>query len=310
MQGEGGTPSRRLAPHRPHQRSAQERRGPGGRRGRRLTRVCNSGRQFCAIWDRRQHEAAGPAGGTIPARAGETSPCRRSTTPRRDHPRARGGDVGRRVEGNFEQGPSPRARGRQKTGSHQHLRAGTIPARAGETSRAGSRAPRPWDHPRARGGDVRSSTSVVDVGGPSPRARGRRGRVRPCLRRGGTIPARAGETRSLRALKRIPWDHPRARGGDPATISASRFFQGPSPRARGRPAHADIPLRVGGTIPARAGETSPRSSSARRRRDHPRARGGDPGRKRRPSWSSGPCPRARGRPSTPIALDDLSVVFD
>ena len=141
---------------------------------------------------------------------------------------------------------------------------------------------------------MRSSTSVVDVGGPSPRARGRRGRVRPCLRRGGTIPARAGETRSLRALKRIPWDHPRARGGDPATISASRFFQGPSPRARGRPAHADIPLRVGGTIPARAGETSPRSSSARRRRDHPRARGGDPGRKRRPSWSSGPCPRARG----------------
>ena len=37
----------------PTGRSAQERRGPGGRRGRPLTRVCNSGRQFCAIWDRR-----------------------------------------------------------------------------------------------------------------------------------------------------------------------------------------------------------------------------------------------------------------
>ena len=70
-------------------------------------------------------------------------------------------------------------------------------------------------------------------------------------------------------------DHPRTRGGDVVAAFASAANVGPSPHARGRLHLVEGEADVGGTIPARAGETRVAVLEVDGRRDHPRTRGGD-----------------------------------
>jgi len=225
-----------------------------------------------------------------------------------------------------DEGPSPLARGRQDLAKVIDQREGTIPARAGETAAQWCDAQLPGDHPRSRGGDLSSPVFSDFTTGPSPLARGRPAAVRLRAASFGTIPARAGETRTHSRRAALPRDHPRSRGGDVYRPEAFVKGEGPSPLARGRPDHRRISQRGNGTIPARAGETPGPSPLARGRlpkvdsaesskgtiparagetelvpdaapssRDHPRSRGGD-----HSVWSSflrfsGPSPLARGR---------------
>ena len=132
--------------------------------------------------------------GTIPARAGETLTGMLAAHRSRDHPRSRGGNNEQTTSFLSDKGPSPLARGKLFGSGAVTPRSGTIPARAGETSRRYRLRSRAQDHPRSRGGNTSSCAPSVSTKGPSPLARGKHGTIYgvPYMRR--TIPARAGET--------------------------------------------------------------------------------------------------------------------
>ena len=238
----------------------------------------------------------------IPARAGETRRSH-STQPRFwDHPRSRGGNLAEMVRADAEKGPSPLARGKRGRRRPRLFELGTIPARAGETGCAVMPVRMPGDHPRSRGGNGACGRRAYWPAGPSPLARGKRGRLRKRKIKHGTIPARAGETSHRPVLFESVGDHPRSRGGNAAAWAAAVSDLGPSPLARGKPEAVLPTWLVRGTIPARAGETRRVLPVPRRRWDHPRSRGGNS----RPSTSvsalRGPSPLARGKPTSSMSL--------
>ncbi|EFL00787.1 LOW QUALITY PROTEIN: conserved hypothetical protein, partial [Streptomyces sp. SPB78] len=214
-------------------------------------------------------------GGSIPARAGSRRPARRPGGCR---------------------GPSPHARGAEAGALHPGPRPGSIPARAGSSRSCRRRCSRRGVHPRTRGEQQLALPEDPAAWGPSPHARGAVvGRAQTGEARG-SIPARAGSSRRLRAYWPAPGVHPRTRGeqvGDAEDVVAAR---GPSPHARG--AVDDHPSHEGGvgSIPARAGSGTCSGCWAQRRGVHPRTRG------ERWTWRemlprpSGPSPHAGSGP--------------
>ncbi len=110
--------------------------------------------------------------------------------------------------------------------------------------------------------------------GPSPRGRGNRGDGWPIDRRGGAIPAWAGEPGACALLFGERRGHPRVGGGTPGGRGGGAAVWGPSPRGRGnrsrRAAHNNLP----GAIPAWAGEPRPARRWRPHCRGHPRVGGG------------------------------------
>ncbi|EGJ72677.1 hypothetical protein STTU_p0064 (plasmid) [Streptomyces sp. Tu6071] len=107
--------------------------------------------------------------------------------------------------------------------------------RVGSTSWVTLRVSPSAEHPRARGLDGAWSFDLTPNAGASPRAR-----ARPAASPGGrvplgSIPARAGSTRSVHAVFVVVVEHPRARGLDTGQIAARVVAHGASPRARARP---------------------------------------------------------------------------
>ena len=152
-------------------------------------------------------------------------------------------------------GSSPRGRG---THRRRHLRGGVdrfIPARAGNTHAAQSRASSSPVHPRAGGEhyDVRSICVALD--GSSPRGRGTPAAFAgddSCCR---FIPARAGNTRTSRSRADPTPVHPRAGGEHAFQLGPKGVLGGSSPRGRGTQL-AEAPGAVSVRfIPARAGNT-------------------------------------------------------
>ena len=154
-------------------------------------------------------------------------------------------------------GPPPRARGRLVRGLDVALGPGTTPASAGTTRRTPVPPPGPWDHPRERGDDQEIELPPLNPSGPPPRARGRRDHPGHAGDDRGTTPASAGTTRSGPSRPHGSGDHPRERGDDTCWRSFIGTYQGPPPRARGRPQPRRSPRRPAGTTPASAGTTSP-----------------------------------------------------
>ena len=119
-------------------------------------------------------EEALAGSGWIPAGAGETRPSRERPAPSRVDPRGGGGDTSVNVRLPPDQGGSPRGRGRRREDADGRLRAGWIPAGAGET-RSRTAIRRPWRvDPRGGGGDTGGADATKSELGGSPRGRGRR----------------------------------------------------------------------------------------------------------------------------------------
>ena len=91
--------------------------------------------------------------GSIPARAGETFSRSRPPPATTVHPRACGGNAVCHWFPAAKGGPSPRVRGKQHLPAVGGLRAGSIPARAGETLPASGCPTSDGVHPRACGGN-------------------------------------------------------------------------------------------------------------------------------------------------------------
>ena len=172
---------------------------------------------------------------------------------------------------------------------------GPSPLARGKLRRCRARRTRPTDHPRSRGGNVCRNKNCKSLQGPSPLARGKLQRRHAVNSGRGTIPARAGETKSQRHTSSPVRDHPRSRGGNSGPAISTPSLSGPSPLARGK--RPDLGPRVcqRGTIPARAGETYRRGWRCRGVWDHPRSRGGNSPNGFPLMLLTGPSPLARGK---------------
>ena len=151
--------------------------------------------------------------GSIPACAGEA--LRHGRVCQRDQvdPRVRGGGPASETVAGVVEGRSPRARGRQDGLEVQRLHHRSIPACAGEATRASVASSACGVDPRVRGGGVTAAAGAAHGAGRSPRARGRRSVPTGDRWRSGSIPACAGEAASLTWWATSGRVDPRVRGG-------------------------------------------------------------------------------------------------
>ncbi len=115
----------------------------------------------------------------------------------------------------------------------------------------------------------------------------------------GSIPARAGPTRTCGGSGRSPRAHPRGCGADSTVASGITWHQGASPRVRGRLLRAGRGPELHGSIPAGAGPTRRPTCGAASGREHPRGCGADDGVGEHQATRVGASPRVRGRRAGP-----------
>ena len=111
--------------------------------------------------------------GSIPARAGETSIDTEHGTRIGVYPRTGGGNEGTRKKRFHIWGLSPHGRGKLWAKTRRFSPTGSIPARAGETSRARKGPPAIRVYPRTGGGNGSSLSSANSAWGLSPHGRGK-----------------------------------------------------------------------------------------------------------------------------------------
>ncbi len=109
----------------------------------------------------------------IPAGAGETQGCPRSSEESGAYPRWRGGNIKAVLFIVVSPGLSPLARGKPTSSGTAGDTIGPIPAGAGETTRQSSSRPRAGAYPRWRGGNRASAMTTRVTRGLSPLARGK-----------------------------------------------------------------------------------------------------------------------------------------
>ena len=201
--------------------------------------------------------------GSIPARAGETSSAALSYTSFEVYPRPCGGNAPLLHSDSSAQGLSPPVRGKHPAPKAASTDSGSIPARAGETSRQPTQ--RLYEvYPRPCGGNRKSEYVLLirvyprPSRGLSPPVRGKHPRFEAQLARGLSPPVRGSPTRVYPrpcggniAGRSIP-----ARAGEKAAIPARHLCgHGLSPPVRGKHWHGKSNGPIRGSIPARAGET-------------------------------------------------------
>ena len=193
--------------------------------------------------------------GLIPAHAGKTRAPWARAHATWAHPRSRGenGYPVDRIASTM--GSSPLTRGKQTGVEAANQESRLIPAHAGKTRgvclvRRASRA-----HPRSRGENLRREGVLRVAHGSSPLTRGKPVHRVDAELLGGLIPAHAGKTPTALTVSSRDSAHPRSRGENTRTVTASPPRRGSSPLTRGkRPGWA----RRGcarGLIPAHAGKT-------------------------------------------------------
>ncbi len=195
-----------------------------------------------------------PADRSIPAGAGEPLSTVSVPPGHTVYPRGCGGTSFspplRRPGG----GLSPRVRGNQVLEEVGSGVEGSIPAGAGEP-RSGRGLRRCWKvYPRGCGGTVRGSTPSLGRHGLSPRVRGNRVGPPLPLRRGGSIPAGAGEPMRPRRRNWLTTVYPRGCGGTQKRPGAKALLEGLSPRVRGNRPRVHAVTWPPRSIPAGAGE--------------------------------------------------------
>ena len=217
---------------------------------------------------------SGAAGRSIPAWAGEPTSTTWCGSRSAVHPRVGGGARGSNLAALPDEGPSPRGRGSpRRVDAHQYRRR-SIPAWAGEPPRSRHRPGCRWVHPRVGGGARRRAEYFLLCEGPSPRGRGsRRDQIR-CDSWHGSIPAWAGEPLIAQTEGGAAGVHPRVGGGANIRVGDTGGLRGPSPRGRGSRAAPPGRDRLGGSIPAWAGEPAGRCWPWPASGVHPRVGGG------------------------------------
>ena len=251
------------------------------------------GRGKLALWRHVQEH-----GRLIPAWAGKTSWRSAPRPSTAAHPRVGGENQGSASRVLGVQGSSPRGRGKRQAGRREAHADRLIPAWAGKTCDWRPSTPGTWAHPRVGGENVVAVISASGVAGSSPRGRGKRLDALEASLSEGLIPAWAGKTSSCAACPPSPRAHPRVGGENPPRQKPASNGRGSSPRGRGKPENAVVPVFKMGLIPAWAGKT--RGVGFRRRfgAAHPRVGGENLDGVSCWVGDSGSSPRGRGKPSS------------
>ena len=211
---------------------------------------------------------------SIPACAGEPqalSPTVQRTTV---YPRVCGGTQMAQMEGEDDNGLSPRVRGNLSPTTRLRLTGRSIPACAGEPRAERQNLPFPKVYPRVCGGTNPSRIIFILLKGLSPRVRGNLRSAAYTARADRSIPACAGEPVPLLHSTIYSEVYPRVCGGTPRRSCYAKSVRGLSPRVRGNPDSDRPPPPSERSIPACAGEPA---RSRRRRRSawvYPRVCGG------------------------------------
>ena len=152
-------------------------------------------------------------------------------------------------------GSSPRMRGkRHRVRGHGRGRR-IIPAHAGQTNPRQTPRITTTDHPRACGANRPRSRPGTFKNGSSPRMRGKRGGYTRLPRHVRIIPAHAGQTSPTCRTSVSATDHPRACGANYPNIASELWFDGSSPRMRGKRGNYAKARAASRIIPAHAGQT-------------------------------------------------------
>ena len=170
----------------------------------------------------------------IPAHAGKTPANCLERFTRTAHPRACGENREIAFGNWYEQGSSPRMRGKRGCRSMRPSGLRLIPAHAGKTPLRSSPQPSPPAHPRACGENCPTRVSVSFAKGSSPRMRGKRADVYRLSSPGGLIPAHAGKTDITNSDALTISAHPRACGENALPPAHRERSRGSSPRMRGK----------------------------------------------------------------------------
>ena len=193
--------------------------------------------------------------GLIPAHAGKTRAPWARAHATWAHPRSRGenGYPVDRIASTM--GSSPLTRGKQTGVEAANQESRLIPAHAGKTRgvclvRRASRA-----HPRSRGENLRREGVLRVAHGSSPLTRGKPVHRVDAELLGGLIPAHAGKTPTALTVSSRDSAHPRSRGENTRTVTASPPRRGSSPLTRGKRSGMERRGWAGGLIRAHAGKT-------------------------------------------------------
>ena len=181
-----------------------------------VDRACAMGRWGLSPRGRGIHEAGRgrlPAVGSIPVWAGEPKSWRQSKPRMWVYPRVSGRASGASATAVPQMGLSPRGRGSRDEDHRVDVPPGSIPAWAGEPRRNSAASAHARVYPRVGGGAGSGELASHVRGGLSPRGRGSRGGRRSTARRDGSIPAWAGEPRSIASISAAAWVYPRVGGG-------------------------------------------------------------------------------------------------
>ena len=173
--------------------------------------------------------------GLIPAHAGKTRQDRASYAGSWAHPRSRGENSVMRSFLPVGMGSSPLTRGKLELGPQPDDVPGLIPAHAGKTRAGYSLRHTSRAHPRSRGENSQSGSSLSASAGSSPLTRGKPGidvRTGMEVR---LIPAHAGKTTQDTSRSRWRRAHPRSRGENIGGHFLVVLIEGSSPLTRGKP---------------------------------------------------------------------------
>ena len=170
-------------------------------------------------------------------------------------------------------GSSPLTRGKPHSDSHATVKRGLIPAHAGKTVTASSRACQSAAHPRSRGENPGRPLIHETAVGSSPLTRGKRATVYRRVAGPRLIPAHAGKTKRRSAPRSSPWAHPRSRGENAKSALGNLGNTGSSPLTRGKRGNGCDHEEDRRLIPAHAGKTTGRMCRSTCSTAHPRSRG-------------------------------------
>ena len=295
--GKTGRTPRRLRGPPAHPRSRGENNGPT-RSGR--TRAGSSpltrGKRRCPM---RPYTAAR----LIPAHAGKTLACETCVTCYGAHPRSRGENKRSSSVHLYVLGSSPLTRGKHVPNPTRRGDKRLIPAHAGKTVTASSRACQSAAHPRSRGENFRRFEAPRGPPGSSPLTRGKQTYQLPAVTIGRLIPAHAGKTTPTASPSLPPGAHPRSRGENARAGRPLRSAGGSSPLTRGKRHCLDDVVIDVGLIPAHAGKTLSPLYFSMIWRAHPRSRGENTDEELANGESGGSSPLTRGKPGQILQVE-------
>ena len=211
------------------------------------------------------------------------------------HPRVCGENWSQLIEYGLSAGSSPRVRGKRRPAERFRLRAGLIPACAGKTYCTAPPTSVATAHPRVCGENRPGRVHVDDLGGSSPRVRGKQRRAGLDRLHARLIPACAGKTPSHWGTRMRVTAHPRVCGENIPTSLRVVIRPGSSPRVRGKLQGVAAPARRAGLIPACAGKTVRRSLCRSWTTAHPRVCGENDDTGGETRAVPGSSPRVRGK---------------